>query len=355
MKKKRIVVAMSGGIDSSVAACILKEQGHDVIGITLQLFDYGAKTSKTKTCCAGQDIYDAKMVASKINIPHYVLDYESKFQEKVIDNFVENYISGYTPLPCVRCNQSVKFNDLLKFTKQLNADTLATGHYVQTIGDRPNKKMLKAIDHTKDQSYFLFATTQEQLNHLIFPLGGYTKEHTRELAKKYNLHIADKKDSQDICFVPDGNYSKIILQKKPNANKQGKILHVNGYELGRHEGIIHYTIGQRKRINVNTTKALYVIKIDAENNIIYVGEEEYLESSTINLENCNWIGGDTIPKNIKVRIRSTHKEVDADLKFLADKSEAIVKLKLPEKAITPGQACVFYLNNQILGGGWIKK
>lgn len=351
--KKKIVVAMSGGIDSSVVACMLKEQGYDVIGITLQLFDYGAAISKSKTCCAGKDVYDAKMVAAKINIPHYLLDYESKFREEVVEDFVESYIQGETPLPCVRCNQSVKFKDLLKFTKELGADALATGHYVRAVMEGNKTIMLKGVDHSKDQSYFLFATTQEQLDYLMFPLGGYTKNYTRELARKYDLHIADKPDSQDICFVPNGNYADIVLSKRPRAAQSGKIMHIDGYELGSHDGIINYTIGQRKRIKVAFNEPLYVIKIDTKNHIVYVGSENNLFSSTIILKDCNWLDDESLG-NIKVRIRSSQEEVPAILTKLPD-NKAIVELVEPQKAVAPGQACVFYREDRVIGGGWITR
>ena len=355
--KKKIIVAMSGGIDSSVVACILKEQGHEVIGITLQLFDYGETVSLSKTCCAGQDIYDAKMVAEKIGIPHYVLDYESKFKEEVIEDFVETYLEGETPLPCVKCNQSVKFKDLLKFAKELNADHLATGHYVRAIDGTHKRELLKGIDPKKDQSYFLFATTQEQLNYVLFPLGSQTKEETRSLAKKYGLHIAEKPDSQDICFVPNGNYSEIVLKKRPDADKPGTLMHVEGYELGAHKGIIHYTIGQRKRIGLSSPAPLYVVKIDSVNNIVYVGPENDLYSTSFTIRDYNWLGDGDIESetDIKVRIRSSQAETSAILKKHQDKNKLIVKLINSQKSVAPGQACVFYKEDRVLGGGWIMK
>jgi tRNA-specific 2-thiouridylase len=355
--KKKIVVAMSGGIDSSVVACMLKEQGHEVIGITLQLFDYGQAISKSKTCCAGQDIYDAKIVAEQISIPHYVLDYESKFNEEVIEDFVSTYLTGETPLPCVKCNQSVKFKDLLKFAKDLKADYLATGHYVRVVDGQNKKELLKGKDPKKDQSYFLFATTQEQIDYLLFPLGSQTKEETRALAKKYNLHISEKPDSQDICFVPNGNYSEIVIKKRPDANKSGSIMHVDGYEIGTHEGIIHYTIGQRRKIGVSSPHPLYVIKIDSDKNIVYVGSEENLYTNSFVIRDYNWLGDDEVKSNeiIKVKIRSSQTETKAILQKHRDQNKLIVKLLDPQKSVTPGQACVFYREDRVLGGGWIIK
>jgi tRNA-specific 2-thiouridylase len=357
LDKKKIVVAMSGGIDSSVVACMLKDQGHEVIGITLQLFDYGQAISKSKTCCAGQDIYDAKMVAEKIGIPHYVLDYESKFNEEVIEDFVSTYLSGETPLPCVKCNQSVKFKDLLKFAKDLNADYLATGHYVRSVQGLYKKEMLKGLDPKKDQSYFLFATTQDQLDYLLFPLGSQTKLETRDLAKKYGLHISEKPDSQDICFVPNGNYAEILLKKRPDADKPGILMHIDGYEVGRHIGIIHYTIGQRRKIGISSEKPLYVIKIDATNNIVYVGPEDRLYSQKFVVRDYNWLGDLDVDSedSITVKIRSSHTETKARLKKHIDKNKLIVELVDSQKSITPGQACVFYKVDRVIGGGWIIK
>ena len=357
IKKKKIVVAMSGGIDSSVVACMLKEQGHEVIGITLQLFDYGKVLSRSKTCCAGQDIYDAKMVAEKIGIAHYVLDYESKFNEEVIEDFVATYLEGETPLPCVKCNQSVKFKDLLKFTKDLNADYLATGHYVQSIDGLYKRELFKGVDPKKDQSYFLFATTQEQLNYLLFPLGSQTKEETRSLARKYGLHISEKPDSQDICFVPDGNYAAIVTKKRPESNLEGALMHIDGYEVGRHLGIIHYTIGQRRKIGISSPTPLYVIKIDSLNNIVYVGPEDALYSSSFVVRDYNWLGDKEVEfeEDIKVRIRSSQPEVPAILKYHTDQNKLIVKMLDPQKSVAPGQACVFYKGERVLGGGWITK
>ncbi len=276
--KKLIVVAMSGGVDSSAVAAMLCYQGYQVIGITLQLYDHGIATNKKNSCCAGQDIYDAKMVANKLNIPHYILDYETRFKDEVIDDFADSYLRGETPLPCVKCNQSVKFKDLLKVAQDLNADYLATGHYVRKIYGVYGAELHTGIDEKKDQSYFLFATTKEQLNYLHFPLGELTKEETRSIATQFELNIANKPDSQDICFVPDGDYRKVITKIRPNSQEAGKILHIDGFELGQHNGIINYTIGQCRGLNIYFHEALYVVKIDPVSKNIYVGPESCLKS-----------------------------------------------------------------------------
>lgn len=352
-----VVVAMSGGVDSSTVAAMLAHSGYKVIGITLQLYDYGAFTAKKGACCAGQDIYDAKMVAAKLSIPHYVLNYESKFKQSVIDDFADSYLRGETPLPCVRCNQSVKFNDLLKFAKDLNADCLATGHYVSRKIGKDGAQMHKGLDSNKDQSYFLFTTTKEQLEFTHFPLGELTKQQTREYARKFALETADKPDSQDICFVPDGKYAQLVNKLRPEASKPGKILHVDGYELGEHSGIINYTIGQRKGLKVAVGTPLYVIKIDSENNIIYVGPEEALNKQEFMISQVNWLGQELHKgesRQVMVKIRSTHQGVYAKITNL-DGMSMKVQLLSPEKSITPGQACVIYDENRMMGGGWIVK
>jgi tRNA-specific 2-thiouridylase len=302
-----IVVAMSGGVDSSTVAAMLCEQGHKVIGITLQLYDHGVAIKKKNSCCAGQDIYDARMVASKLNIPHYILDYESEFKKSVINDFADSYIRGETPLPCVKCNQSVKFRDLLKVAKDLGADSLATGHYVRKIIGKYGAELHTGIDHQKDQSYFLFATTTEQLDYLSFPLGELTKEQTRNMADKFDLAIADKPDSQDICFVPDGDYRKVISSIRPNANELGKIIHIDGFELGVHNGIINYTVGQRRGLGISFHEPLYVVKIDPATKIIYVGPDSALQSTEFIIKDVNWLG-DKIEEQkeleVKVKIRS---------------------------------------------------
>lgn len=353
----KVVVAMSGGVDSSYVAAQMKLLGYDVIGITLQLYDQGEMLSKKGACCAGQDIYDAKMVADKFNFPHYILDYESKFKKSVIDDFADSYIRGETPLPCVRCNQSVKFHDLLDIAKNLEADMLVTGHYVKKIIGNNGAELHKAIDHKKDQSYFLFATTADQLSFLEFPLGNQTKDETRRQAINIGLAIADKPDSQDICFVPNGSYADIVSKIRPNAIKAGVIMHIDGYSLGKHDGIINYTIGQRRGLGVATGEALYVVKIDAEENIVYVGPESALSKICFTIKDYNWIGpklelGEEL--DVSVKIRSTHQGARALIRIL-DKNYISVKLFCSAKAITPGQACVIYDDTRVLGGGWITR
>jgi tRNA-uridine 2-sulfurtransferase len=313
-KRKTIVVAMSGGVDSSVVASMLHRDGHKVIGITLQLYDYGMTLQKKGACCAGQDIYDAKIVADKMGFPHYVFDYESKFRQEVIDDFADSYLRGETPLPCVRCNQSVKFKDLLKAAKELKADALATGHYVQKINNNGINELHQGKNLEKDQSYFLFSTTQEQLDYLMFPLGGYNKDQTRKLAKEFGLEVADKPDSQDICFVPNGNYRDVISKIRPNANSYGRFVHVDGFDLGEHKGILNYTVGQRKGLGIAYGEPIYVIRIDATTNIVYVGSESELVKTQFFLKDVNWLARDVIPENLEVsaKVRSTTRKVQAN-------------------------------------------
>jgi len=356
-KHSTIVVAMSGGVDSSVVAGMMHEQGHNVIGITLQLYDHGMVMGKKNACCAGQDIYDAKMVANKLGILHYVLDYENKFRESVIDNFVDSYLQGETPLPCVQCNKSVKFRDLIKTAKELGASKLVTGHYVRKINGLNGAELHMGLDPTKDQSYFLFSTTKEQLEYLDFPLGELTKDETRELAGKFGLAVADKPDSQDICFVPDGNYKNVINKIRPDSNKSGKIIHINGFELGDHSGIINYTIGQRRGLGISYHEPLYVVKIDPENNIVYVGPESALNVQEFIVKDVNWLGDiikDGEKLEVTVKIRSTRPPKAAEIsKLNGDKMK--VKFLAEEKAVAPGQACVIYDGSRVLGGGWITR
>ena len=357
-KETTVVVAMSGGVDSSVAAGIMKEQGYNVIGITLKLYDDTKEISKSKQCCAGQDILDAKRVADILKIEHKILYYQSKFKSGVIDSFVESYLKGETPIPCVQCNQTVKFNDLYNESKNLNADALITGHYVKSITLDDETNMYRAIDENRDQSYFLFNTTREQLNYLRFPLGGMLKNETRDIAKKLNLNVADKPDSQDICFVPNGDYSSVIKKYRPDSYKKGNIKDMNGKVLGVHEGIINFTIGQRRGIKVSNKEPLYVIEINAEKNEIIVGSKKYLIQKTIKLRNLNILcDTEELNKEVLVKIRSTGKLVKANIDL--DNDDPSVNLLEDEYGISPGQACVFYSKNKngykVLGGGWIKK
>lgn len=358
-ERKKIVVAMSGGVDSSTVAAVLKDQGHEVIGITLQLYDHGVALERKGSCCAGQDIYDAQIAAQTIGIPHYVLNYESLFKESVMEDFADSYANGETPIPCVRCNQSVKFRDLFKFAKDLGAHALATGHYVQRVENQLGPQLHQGFDCGKDQSYFLFATTKEQLSFLHFPLGGLIKDETREIAKYFKLKISDKPDSQDICFVPNGNYRSIVQKLRPGTLDEGNIVDIEGNVLGKHSGIINFTIGQRKGIGIASPNPLYVIKIDPINNRVVVGEEKYLFHSKFTIKECNWLIYERELKNhvdstieCKVRLRSQHKEIDAFVNILNNNC-ARVALKEPYKAITPGQACVLYKGTRVLGGGWI--
>jgi tRNA-uridine 2-sulfurtransferase len=348
-KDTRVVVAMSGGVDSSVVAALLHEQGYDVVGITLQLYDYGEALRKKGACCAGQDIYDAKNVADKLGIPHYVLNYESKFKDAVMEDFVDTYLAGETPIPCVKCNQSVKFKDLLATARELKADCMATGHYVQREVISGMPAMLKGRDPAKDQSYFLFATTQEQLDFLRFPLGHMEKSETRKHAERFGLPVFDKPDSQDICFVPNGDYVKVIERIRPDALQAGKIVDMDGKVLGAHEGIIHYTVGQRRGLGIAHTDPLYVIKLDAANKRVIVGPKEALVRTQFSIRDANWLTRDHEGVEVTVKLRSAHKGVPA---IIAGNHVTLIN---PEDAgaVAPGQACVAYMGERVLGGGWI--
>ena len=354
----KVVVAMSGGVDSSTVAGIMKKEGYNVIGITLKLYDDGKEVATSKQCCSGQDIMDAKRVANKLNIDHKILYYQNKFKQGVIDNFVESYLKGETPIPCVQCNQTVKFKDLLEVSKELKADALITGHYVKSITSGSETNMYRAVDENRDQSYFLFNTTREQLNYLRFPLGGMLKDETRSVAKKLDLNVADKPDSQDICFVPNGNYASVIRKFKPNSFKRGNIKNLDGKVIGVHDGIINFTIGQRKGIKVSDTEPLYVLQIDSSKNEIIVGPREKLGKKNIKVNNLNLLTNkNNLKKDILIKVRSTGKLLNANI-ILKENNSAEVNLKEFEDGIAPGQACVFYNKDEIgtkmLGGGWIE-
>ena len=352
-----VVVAMSGGVDSSTVAGMMKKEGYNVIGITLKLYDESKEVAASKQCCSGQDIMDAKRVANKLDIDHKILYYQNKFKQGVIDNFVDSYLKGETPIPCIQCNKTVKFKDLFDVAKDLKADAMITGHYVKSITSDGQTNMYKAIDENRDQSYFLFNTSREQLNYLRFPLGGMLKNETREIAKKLDLNVADKPDSQDICFVPNGDYVSVIEKFRPESLKKGNIKDINGKVIGVHDGIINFTIGQRKGIKVSDKSALYVIKIDSEKNEIIVGPRENLGKKTIYLKDINLlVDKKDFTKDIFVKVRSTGKLLSAKINF-TDQNSANVNLKIHEDGISPGQACVFYnkdkLGYKVLGGGWI--
>ena len=356
---QRVVVAMSGGVDSSVAAALVKSAGYETIGITLQLYDHGDATKRKGACCAGQDIHDARSVAASLDIPHYVLDYESLFRESVIDNFADTYLSGHTPIPCVRCNETVKFKDLLTTAKDLGAEALVTGHYIETSFNDGQWQMRRPVDEKRDQSYFLFSTTPEQLSFLRFPLAYLTKNEIREFAAKLALPVADKPDSQDICFVPNGDYATVIERLRPDCSLPGEIVDMDGNILGQHQGVLHYTVGQRRGLGVAIGEPLYVVRIDADTRQVIVGPKEALEKRTIMLDEVNWLGGEMLsdPIDVKVKIRSTGLPVRANLKLLQGQ-RAEVSLDIPEEGVSPGQACVFYGAEEgpaarVLGGGWI--
>jgi tRNA-specific 2-thiouridylase len=356
----RVVVAMSGGVDSSVVAAMLAEQGYDVVGVTLQLYDHGAALAKKGACCAGLDIHDARRVAEDMGFPHYVLDYENIFKDAVIDEFADSYLAGATPVPCIRCNERVKFKDLLETAKDLDADCMATGHYIQRMIGANGPELHSAADANRDQSYFLFSTTPEQLDFLRFPLGHLpSKDATRDLAAKYGLQVADKPDSQDICFVPNGNYASVIEKLRPGAAEPGKIVHADGRVLGDHNGVIHYTIGQRRGLGIGgLSEPLYVVKLDVDRHQVVVGPKDMLATRKVPVREINWLGDAAFDSqtewHVAVKVRSTRPPQEAVIRPIS-RTEAEVELLTPEEGIAPGQACVFYDSDssRIFGGGWI--
>jgi tRNA-specific 2-thiouridylase len=357
----RVVVAMSGGVDSSVVAAMLAEEGYDVVGVTLQLYDHGAATARKGACCAGRDIHDARRVAEAMGFPHYVLDYEDRFRASVVDEFADAYLAGATPVPCIRCNERVKFRDLLETARELEADCMATGHYVRRLDGRGGPELHRAADPARDQSYFLFSTTREQLAYLRFPLGGLaSKAETRALAARYGLPVADKPDSQDICFVPNGNYAAVIEKLRPGAAEPGEIVHLDGRVLGRHDGVIRYTVGQRRGLGIGGGEPLFVVRLDAEARRVVVGPRDALASRSVPVAGVNWLGDRPFEEapaggwEAAVRVRSTRPPAPARLHPLGP-TRARVELLSPEEGIAPGQACVFYApeGTRVLGGGWI--
>ena len=356
----RVVVAMSGGVDSSVVAAMLAEAGYDVVGVTLQLYDHGAALAKKGACCAGRDIHDARRVAETMGFPHYVLDYENAFRAAVIDEFADSYLAGATPVPCIRCNERVKFRDLLETARDLDADCMATGHYIQRKLGPAGPELHMAADQGRDQSYFLFSTTAEQLRYLRFPLGHLrSKAETRALAARYGLPVADKPDSQDICFVPNGDYAAVIEKLRPGAADPGEIVDLAGRVLGTHRGVIHYTIGQRRGLGIGgLDEPLYVVRLDPDARRVVVGPKSALATRVVPVREINWLGDEALTARaewpVSVRVRSTRPPREAVIRPLSD-TEAEVELIAPEEGVSPGQACVFYETggSRVLGGGWI--
>ncbi len=361
----RIVVAMSGGVDSSVTAALLVEAGFDVVGLTMQLYDHGQALQKKGACCAGSDINDARLVSSKLQIPHYVLNYENLFQDQVMENFADSYLRGETPIPCVRCNQTVKFIDMLDRAKKLGASAMATGHYIRRRKNAGTPSLYKGIDSSKDQSYFLFATTKSQLEFLRFPLGSLTKKETRSVARKYNLDVAEKPDSQDICFVPGGKYADVVRKLRPGSIEIGDIVDIEGKKLGQHNGIIDFTIGQRKGIGIGGRKGvddnnslLYVIALDAKKKQVIVGSKDYLACKKIKITECNWIIDKPHYKEFKilVKLRNTSNPVVGKIKVDFKTGNSELDFDEPQFGVSTGQAAVFYNTKDhahVLGGGWI--
>ena len=354
-RQTRVVVAMSGGVDSSVTAALLARAGYEVVGVTLQLYDHGAAVGKKGACCAGQDIYDAKRVADRLGVPHYTLGYEDRFRESVIDDFADSYLNGETPIPCVRCNQTVKFRDLLETARELDADALATGHYVRRVMGTTRAELHSAVDASRDQSYFLFATTQAQLDFLRFPLGGQPKDETRRLADELGLAIADKPDSQDICFVPNGDYASVVEKLRPGACDPGEIVDRSGTVIGRHDGIINFTVGQRRGLKLgNMGEAMYVLAIQPESNRIVAGPKRALARDLVHLRELNWLDGDAPEAGGKVAVK-LRSAMPAEPATIAEVGPHGLSLRLdaPQYGVSPGQAAVCYHGTRVLGGGWI--